>query len=122
MFGDTGAIINPGVDNEAAVDWGLRLLEEPCLESGSPVGVAGVSGWPSMYVGLIVLLVVVGLCVIMGLIYIYLYFTRINPRSHQARKPDDGAGGRGGQDPADPSSPSGGPSAHPFFFRAKSTR
>jgi len=32
-----------------------------------------------MFVGLVILLVLIGLCVLLGVIYSYIYFTRINP-------------------------------------------
>lgn len=36
-------------------------------------------------VGLIVLIVLAALCAILGAIYAYIYYTRINPRSARAR-------------------------------------
>ena len=39
-----------------------------------------------MFVGLIVLIVLVTLCAILGAIYSYIYFTRINPLNSRARK------------------------------------
>ena len=36
-------------------------------------------------IGWIVLLVLIGLCAILGAIYAYIYFTRINPRTHRPR-------------------------------------
>ena len=36
---------------------------------------------PFTSVGLIALIVLAGLCAILGLIYAYIYYTRINPRS-----------------------------------------
>jgi len=32
-----------------------------------------------MFVGLVILLVLIGLCLLLGAIYSYIYFTRINP-------------------------------------------
>jgi hypothetical protein len=49
-------------------------------------------------VGLIVLIVLAALCAILGAIYAYIYFTRINPRANRPRKyvetpqEDDNAG------------------------------
>ena len=51
-------------------------------------------------VGLIVLIVLASLCAILGAIYAYIYYTRINPRSARARKyvessqPDDPEDGK----------------------------
>ena len=50
---------------------------------------------PTLSVGLIVLIVLASLCAILGAIYAYIYFTRINPKSHRARNQgaeDDGNG------------------------------
>ena len=41
---------------------------------------------PFMSVGLIILIVLATLCAILGAIYAYIYYTRINPRSARARK------------------------------------
>ena len=51
-----------------------------------------------MFVGLIILLVLIGLCVALGAIYSYIYFTRINPRARHraARRVVGSAGGPGG--------------------------
>ena len=50
----------------------------------TPEGASG-SGL-SMSIGLIVLIVLASLCAILGAIYAYIYYTRINPRSARARK------------------------------------
>lgn len=36
--------------------------------------------------GFLVLIVLAALCAVLGGIYAYIYFTRINPRSHRIRK------------------------------------
>jgi len=44
-----------------------------------------------MYIGLIILLVLIGACAVLGLLYCYIYHTRINPtrasRSHVTSGP-----------------------------------
>jgi len=45
-----------------------------------------------MFVGLVILLVLIGLCVALGAVYAYIYFTRINPsrsRKHLASHSND---------------------------------
>lgn len=49
-------------------------------------------------VGLIVLIVLAALCAALGAVYAYIYFTRINPRSHRGgchRVMGSGGGGSG---------------------------
>ena len=36
--------------------------------------------------GLIALIVLAAMCAVLGAIYAYIYFTKINPKSHRARK------------------------------------
>jgi hypothetical protein len=64
----------------------------------------------SMSVGLIVLLVLGALCAILGAIYGYIYFTRINPRSNRTRKYVD-------QCSAEDDQGTQGNSTHLFLFR-----
>jgi len=47
-------------------------------------------------VGLIVLIVLAALCAALGAIYAYIYFTRINPRTHRGCHRVMGSGGAGG--------------------------
>jgi len=50
-----------------------------------------------MYVGLLVLLVLVGACAVLGLIYCYIYHKHINPtRSSRSHVNSGGAGGQAG--------------------------
>ena len=52
---------------------------------------------PLSSAGFIVLMVVASLCAILGAIYAYLYYTRINPKSSRARKyVEQSAGGEDG--------------------------
>lgn len=62
-----------------------------------------------MFVGLIVLIVLMALCAILGTIYTYIYFTRINPLRN--RKFIAGSGGQPG------SEETGGAATHLFLFR-----
>ena len=64
-----------------------------------------------MFIGAIVLIVLVGLCAVLGAIYSYIYFTRINPRGGRKLAALSGAGGGGGTDA------SGGAATHMFLFR-----
>ena len=61
-----------------------------------------------MFVGLIVLIVLMVLCAILGGIYSYIYFTRINPA--RARKYVQTGGDQGPEE-------SGGAGTHLFLFR-----
>ena len=63
-----------------------------------------------MFVGAIVLIVLVALCAVLGAIYSYLYFTRINPRS--GRKLAALSGGGGGSEGG-----GGSGATHMFLFR-----
>jgi len=63
-----------------------------------------------MFVGAIVLIVLVSLCAVLGAIYSYLYFTRINPRGGRKLAALTGSGG-GATD-----GNSGG-ATHMFLFR-----
>lgn len=65
-----------------------------------------------MFIGAIILLVLMGLCAVLGAIYSYIYFTRINPiRGHKFDLTGgghaEGGGGGGG----------GGGATHMFRFR-----
>jgi len=62
-----------------------------------------------MFIGAIVLIVLVALCAVLGAIYSYLYFTRINPRG--GSKLAGLSGGRESEGGA------GGVSTHMFLFR-----
>jgi len=62
-----------------------------------------------MFVGAIVLIVLVGLCAVLGAIYSYIYFTRINPRGGRKLAALSGGGGA--------SDGSGGGATHMFLFR-----
>ena len=64
----------------------------------------------SLSAGLIAMLVLGALCVILGAIYGYIYFTRINPRSQRARTYLD-------QTPQDEEQSGQGASTHLFLFR-----
>ena len=63
-----------------------------------------------MFIGLVILIVLMALCAVLGAIYSYLYFTRINPRGGRklAELTGSGGGGEGG---------SGGGATHMFLFR-----
>jgi len=67
-----------------------------------------------MFIGYIVLIVLVVLCIILGAIYAYIYFTRINPA--RGRKFADigggGGGGGGGGHHADGGEGGGGRGTH----------
>lgn len=64
-----------------------------------------------MFVGLVILLVLIGLCVLLGAIYSYIYFTRINPsRSRQFAN----ASADGSQNAAEDSAAG---ATHLFLFR-----
>lgn len=66
---------------------------------------------PVMFVGLVILLVLIGLCVLLGAIYSYIYFTRINPsRSRKFAH----AGAEGLQNTSDDSASA---ATHLFLFR-----
>lgn len=49
-----------------------------------------------MFVGAWILFVLMALCAVLGLIYSYLYFTRINPRGGRKLAELTGGGGGGG--------------------------
>jgi len=64
-----------------------------------------------MFVGLVILLVLVCLCVVLGAIYSYIYFTRINPsRSRKFAH----TGANGSQNTSDDSAAA---ATHLFLFR-----
>ena len=52
-----------------------------------------------MSVGLIVLIVLASLCAILGAIYAYIYYTRINPRSARNRKYMEPSPGEDSEEP-----------------------
>jgi len=66
-----------------------------------------------MFVGAIVLIVLIGLCAVLGAIYSYIYFTRINPRGGRKLAALSGAGGGG----SDATGGGGGGATHMFLFR-----
>jgi hypothetical protein len=77
-----------------------------------------------MFIGLIVLLVLMALCALLGGIYSYIYYTRINPG--RSRKlgyggplggADGLATGSGGEEAGGGSGGSGGAGTHLFLFR-----
>lgn len=65
-----------------------------------------------MFVGFIVLIVLVALCAVLGAIYGYIYFTRINPA--RARKYVQTACDQSSDEP-------GGAGTHLFLFRKATT-
>jgi len=65
-----------------------------------------------MFVGLVVLLVLIGLCVLLGAIYSYIYFTRINPS--RSRKYAHASSADGSQNTSDDSAAG---ATHLFLFR-----
>lgn len=74
----------------------------------------GVESWNTMPIGFIVLLVLVGLCAVVGAIYAYLYFTRINPMClKRSRKYVDPMAGQE-EEAANPQPTA---STHMFLFR-----
>ena len=77
-----------------------------------------------MYIGLIILIIVVGLCIITGIIYLYLYFTQINPRTPgRGRQKSEYTEAAGKVEAGDAGNQ--GNSNHamlPFAFRGKNTR
>jgi len=62
-----------------------------------------------MFIGAIVLIVLVALCAVLGAIYSYIYFTRINPRGGRKLAGLSGGGSDGGA--------GGGGATHMFLFR-----
>ena len=67
-----------------------------------------------MFVGLIVLIVLVTLCAILGAIYSYIYFTRINPLNTRGRKHSETQTYGSEDDAAANQGPQG---THIFMFR-----
>jgi hypothetical protein len=65
-----------------------------------------------MFIGLVILIVLMALCAVLGAIYSYLYFTRINPRGGRKLAELTGGGGGGGGEGG-----SGGAATHMFLFR-----
>jgi len=65
----------------------------------------------AMFIGAIVLIVLVALCAVLGAIYSYLYFTRINPRGGRKLAGLSGGGGSEG------GGGGGGGATHMFLFR-----
>jgi len=65
-----------------------------------------------MFVGAIVLIVLMALCAVLGAIYSYLYFTRINPRSGRKLAALSGGGSSDSGGAA-----GGGGATHMFLFR-----
>ena len=67
----------------------------------------------TMFVGAIVLIVLVGLCAVLGAIYSYIYFTRINPRGGRKLAALSGGAAGGSSDTGG----GGGGATHMFLFR-----
>lgn len=65
-----------------------------------------------MFIGLIVLIVLMVLCAILGAIYSYIYFTKINPRGGRKLVELTGGGGGGGD-----GGNGGGGATHMFLFK-----
>lgn len=68
-----------------------------------------------MFIGFLILIVLMALCAVLGAIYSYLYFTRINPRS--GRKLADLTGGAVGGGGGGEGGSGGGGATHMFLFR-----
>lgn len=83
--GDTNHL-SPSITPMAQSSTFTALIQTPSPRS------PGATTVPLMSIGLISLIVLASLCAILGAIYAYIYYTRINPRSARARKYLEGHG------------------------------
>ena len=80
---DTGEVL-PSASEEHRCEVELVWTGERSEAGRGRCAGAGSSVMTMLPVGLIVLIILVVLCAALGAVYAYIYFTRINPRSHRA--------------------------------------